>query len=712
MKEVKDLNRIEYAIYYWNNCCALLICVACIYLNWQTSVVSIVSGYIVYKILWFNRKNIYNLGLSRFYFLGGIFYISLILSVFTKLDSQNYIIAEPSLTLDDFNRYLSYVFGEMPRLLHWRHLVLCFAVGSGLYVLNVELRRKNIVDRDLMGIQVKLKQLYNINYNVHAVLAIIMFIGLWIVSWILLATFILIEVGLFYLDRRKRIVVLAGLWVLVASLSLFASLYTANFVFLNLINHGVGAFVKLQVFGGVNLFLASATLWLLPYLSIKIAFELFYSKETMSKIDEQNAAKQSQLKFKNGDFDLGVDLEKGEIVRLTDRELNQHMFIIGTTGAGKTVAILNIATHAAQKNYPLIFLDGKGQVDLVAKLANIANDFNRKFRVFTLRPEAIDDEYQQYVASYNPFAAGTFTEWKNRILALFAEVKGKGQQHFALLEEELINSVAQVLFKACKNVDLEFLYQSLTNIDFIVELAERAGDSKLAHKLENMDKELVKDVAIMLGLFVESSYGQLFKTDGVANVISLREAIENNEIILFLLDSSAYKSDTEKMAKLIINDINSSFAEIIKPKYSYCVFDEFASYASSNLSDTVSLMRSKGMCAVIGTQSIVSVSLKSDETRRVAEELKSCCNTYLCLAINNEQDAEIMGKVFNTKDDFEVTTQIDVSVGGATGMGSSKLIKAFNVHPEQLKNLTVGEGFLYRKVAKIKPVKIRVNFGY
>ncbi|MBY0379282.1 MAG: hypothetical protein K2P99_02655 [Burkholderiales bacterium] len=60
-----------------------------------------------------------------------------------------------------------------------------------------------------------------------------------------------------------------------------------------------------------------------------------------------------------------------------------------------------------------------------------------------------------------------------------------------------------------------------------------------------------------------------------------------------------------------------------------------------------------------------------------------------------------------------MTTQIDVSVGGATGMGSSKLIKAFNVHPEQLKNLTTGEGFLYRKVAKLKPVKIKVkNTGY
>ena len=157
-------------------------------------------------------------------------------------------------------------------------------------------------------------------------------------------------------------------------------------------------------------------------------------------------------------------------------------------------------------------------------------------------------------------------------------------------------------------------------------------------------------------------------------------------MVLFLLDSSAYKSDTEKVAKLVINDINSTFAELAAPKLSYCVFDEFASYASSNLADTISLLRSKGMHTIVGTQSIVSVSLKSEETKRVAEEIKGCCNTYLCLGINNEEDAEIISKIFNTHDGFEVTAQLDATVGGATGMGSSKVIKEFNVHPEQLKN--------------------------
>ena len=70
MKEVQDLNRIEYAIYYWSEVLAVLICGVFIYLNWQMGIICVASGYVVYKIMWFSRKSIFQMGLSRFYFFG------------------------------------------------------------------------------------------------------------------------------------------------------------------------------------------------------------------------------------------------------------------------------------------------------------------------------------------------------------------------------------------------------------------------------------------------------------------------------------------------------------------------------------------------------------------------------------------------------------------------------------------------------------------
>lgn len=59
-------------------------------------------------------------------------------------------------------------------------------------------------------------------------------------------------------------------------------------------------------------------------------------------------------------------------IEMSDEELNQHMLIIGTTGAGKTNTILNFVDSAISRNLPCVYLDGKGSVDLIDKLGSLA----------------------------------------------------------------------------------------------------------------------------------------------------------------------------------------------------------------------------------------------------------------------------------------------------------------------------------------------------
>ena len=40
----------------------------------------------------------------------------------------------------------------------------------------------------------------------------------------------------------------------------------------------------------------------------------------------------------------------------------KHVFICGTTGSGKTIALSNFILHGIQKNYPLLLVDGKGDI--------------------------------------------------------------------------------------------------------------------------------------------------------------------------------------------------------------------------------------------------------------------------------------------------------------------------------------------------------------
>ena len=244
----------------------------------------------------------------------------------------------------------------------------------------------------------------------------------------------------------------------------------------------------------------------------------------------------------------------------------------------------------------------------------------------------------------------------------------------------------------------------------------------------------------------------MFDTCGILkdNIINLTQSIANNEIVLFLFDASAYAEDTNKIAKMVISDINSSFADIGSSgnfTKCFCIFDEFASYASSNLAETISLHRSQGMHAIIGTQSIATVKLKNNDTKRIAEELIACCNTYITQAINHPADAETMAHIMGTKPGYTVTTQISnnpnnnlnnringhhhnhgmlnssqhkagmFSLGSIFGnnAGSASNISRsirygdeFKIQPQQLKSLRQGEAIIYRKVVGYDPIHVNI----
>lgn len=418
--------------------------------------------------------------------------------------------------------------------------------------------------------------------------------------------------------------------------------------------------------------------------------------------------------------DLGLDIAvsehvtlgktKGGIdVTLSDKELNQHCLIVGTTGSGKTTTILNFVESAVRRGLPVVYLDGKGSFDLVDKLSKVANHYGRVFKVFTLRPKSNVSN----LAGYNPFSSGSATEWKNRIMSLFNQSENRGQEHFSLSEQNYINFIANILSKLGKPIDLRLFLAFLENPDKLIKLAYEV-DAEVAQKIVKLHEgkevaQLVGDILKMLELFIYSDYGHLFNTTSMDNVIKLKESITNGEIVLFMFDASAFAEDTNKVAKMVVNDLNSSFSDLSSFTKCYCIFDEFASYASSNLAETISLHRSNGIHAIIGTQSITTVKLKSPETKRVADELIACCNTYIVQTVNHSEDAELLAQVLGTRKSLEITAQIDSKAGGNTGLGSVKQVHEFKIHPQDLKDLRTGEAIVYRKVSGKSPVKTKIN---
>ena len=63
---------------------------------------------------------------------------------------------------------------------------------------------------------------------------------------------------------------------------------------------------------------------------------------------------------------------------IAGEDARQHIAIAGTTGSGKTTAILSLLTNALIRSSGFVFVDGKGDRDLFGKVLALARRFGRE----------------------------------------------------------------------------------------------------------------------------------------------------------------------------------------------------------------------------------------------------------------------------------------------------------------------------------------------
>lgn len=160
--------------------------------------------------------------------------------------------------------------------------------------------------------------------------------------------------------------------------------------------------------------------------------------------NEQHPATGAPMKS-NGIFFMGNELRTSKEVWLTNSDCRQHFLLLGTTGAGKTEALLGFAANAIAWGSGFLFCDGKGDVALFAKVFALCARFNRlddllvlnymtgnrdvgasggKLRSNTLNPFATgsSDTMTQMVVGLMDDAGGDGAMWKGRAAAMFTGV--------------------------------------------------------------------------------------------------------------------------------------------------------------------------------------------------------------------------------------------------------------------------------------------------
>lgn len=104
-----------------------------------------------------------------------------------------------------------------------------------------------------------------------------------------------------------------------------------------------------------------------------------------------------------------IGYKSGQTAVYTDDKA-KHIFICGTTGSGKTVALSNYIKSAVDKDYPLLLIDGKGDIndnsmlDIVRKLKR-----DKKLYVINMVDPINSDKY-------NPFLGANPTTCKDMLI--------------------------------------------------------------------------------------------------------------------------------------------------------------------------------------------------------------------------------------------------------------------------------------------------------
>jgi len=211
----------------------------------------------------------------------------------------------------------------------------------------------------------------------------------------------------------------------------------------------------------------------------------------------------------------------------------KHVFICGTTGSGKTVALSNFLASGARYNYPMLIIDGKGDTDagsLLEMTKMLCPD--RKLYVINLNEPSTSDKY-------NPFKNTSTDVIKDMLI----NMTNWSEEHYKYNTERYIGRLCKLLSMHDIPISLDALTLYLPKTSF-VKLSKDASEKGLLSKVEHLQDvdlaktsgEIAESAAARFATIRDSDLGQIFDVSG----IDIYTALQEDAVIIFILNPLLY----------------------------------------------------------------------------------------------------------------------------------------------------------------------------
>jgi len=456
---------------------------------------------------------------------------------------------------------------------------------------------------------------------------------------------------------------------------------------------------------------------------------------------------------------FGNDRKSGEELWFANEDMRTHALIFGSTGSGKTEALVSIAFNALVQGSGFIYVDGKGDNSLYAKVFSMVRGMGREddlllINFMTGARDIVGPQEKRLSNTLNPFCQGSSSMltqlvvslmgsssqssdgdmWKGRAIAfvealmrLLVYMRDEGailldansiRNYFDLQRLESI--VIDKIFPRddMESINIESIPKLVTDplrnyLNTLPGYNKEKKGKQVSQVLEQhgfITMQLVRSFSSLA-----DTYGHIIRTN-LAEV-DFKDVVLNRRILVVLLPALEKSPDElSNLGKIIVSslkammaaglgeEVEGDYRDVIlrkptnAPTPYMCILDEYGYYAVQGFAVVPAQARSLGFSTIFAGQDLPAFQKASKEE---AASIGANTNIKICMKLEDPIETwdfftKTAGEAYVTKVDSFQTKENSIA-NSYMDTKSSSFEKRSRVDLLDLKEQTEGEAHIFFK---------------
>ncbi len=457
---------------------------------------------------------------------------------------------------------------------------------------------------------------------------------------------------------------------------------------------------------------------------------------------------------------FGNCLKTNEELWFTNEDMRTHVLMFGSTGSGKTEALISIAYNSLIHGSGFIYVDGKGDNSLFAKIFSMCRSMGREDDVLLVNfmtgaRDIIGPQEKRLSNTMNPFASGSSSMLSQLVVSLMPEAtmgsadgdmwKGRAivfvealmrvlvymrdeghilldansiRNYFILDRLEAITLDKQFIRDNQEPIDISYapfnVIEPLYNYVINLPGYDKSKKGKQVSQVLEQHGFITMQLTRVFGSLADT-YGHILRTNLAE--IDFKDVVLNRRILVVLLPALEKAPDElSNLGKVIIaslkammaaglgDSVEGEYRDLIERKPTnaptpyVCIMDEYGYYAVKGFAVVPAQARSLGFCAIFAGQDLPAFQKASKEE---AASIGANTNIKICMKLEDPIDTwefflKSAGEAYVTKVD-SFQTQADSVTNTYMDTRSSSVEKRARIDLLDLKDQREGEAHIFYK---------------